>query len=203
LRPEVLVSERLSAICVYCASSPGSDPAFDTVAASFGRLLAERQLGLVYGGGHVGLMGVLADAALAAGGSVHGVITRALQDKEVAHQRLTAMTVVETMHERKAAMADLADGFVMLPGGFGTLDEFFEVVTWTQLGIHSKPCGILNVNGFFDPLLVFIDGAARERLVRPEHRDMLIVETDPAAILDRLGSAVPVAVDKWLDRSER
>jgi uncharacterized protein (TIGR00730 family) len=200
---EVLVSKTLSAVCVYCASSPGVDPAFEATVASFGRLLAERQLGLVYGGGHVGLMGVLADAALAAGGSVHGVITRALEDKEVAHQRLTAMTVVETMHERKAAMADLADGFVMLPGGFGTLDEFFEVVTWTQLGIHSKPCGILNVNGFFDSLLVFIERATRERLVRPEHRDMLIVETDAAAVLDRLSSAVPVAADKWLDRSER
>jgi uncharacterized protein (TIGR00730 family) len=197
------VSDTLSAVCVYCASSPGVDPAFHAAAASFGRALAERQLGLVYGGGHVGLMGVLADAVLSAGGSVHGVMTRSLVQKEVAHQGLTAMTVVETMHERKAAMADLADGFVMLPGGFGTLDEFFEVVTWTQLGIHAKSCGILNVSGFFDSLLAFVERAARERLVRSEHRDMLIVETDPTAILDRLGAAAPVTIDKWLDRSAR
>jgi uncharacterized protein (TIGR00730 family) len=199
----VLVSETLSAVCVYCGSSPGADPAFAAAAASFGRVLAERRVGVVYGGGHVGLMGALADAALAAGGSVHGVITRALEQKELAHDGLTAMTVVETMHERKAAMADLADGFVMLPGGFGTLDEFFEVVTWTQLGIHSKPCGVLNVSGYFDPLLAFVERAAEERLVRAEHRDMLIVETDPDAMLDRLAAATPAPVDKWLDRTER
>jgi uncharacterized protein (TIGR00730 family) len=197
------VSETLPAICVYCGSSPGVDPAFGEAAAAFGRMLAERGVGLVYGGGHVGLMGVLADAALAAGGSVHGVITRALEQKELAHEGLTTMTVVETMHERKAAMADLARGFVMLPGGFGTLDEFFEVVTWTQLGIHSKPCGVLNVGGYFDPLLAFIARAADERLVRAEHRNLLIVETEPAAMLDRLATATPTAVDKWLDRSER
>jgi uncharacterized protein (TIGR00730 family) len=188
---------------VYCGSSPGVDPAFARTAASFGRALAERQLGLVYGGGHVGLMGVLADAALAGGGSVHGVITRALELKEVAHRGATPMTVVDTMHERKTVIADLADGFVMLPGGFGTLDEFFEVVTWSQLGIHSKPCGVLNVNGFFDPLLAFIEHAVRERLIRAEHRDMLIVARDTSEMLDRLLAAEPVVIDKWLDQSER
>lgn len=192
-----------SAVCVYCASSPGVDPAFAAAAASLGQLLAQRGITLVYGGGHVGLMGVLADAALAEGGDVHGVITRALEAKEIAHRGLTTLEVVETMHERKAAMADLADAFIMLPGGFGTLEEFFEVVTWTQLGIHTKPCGVLNVRGFFDPLVGLFELATRERFVRAEHRDMLIIESDPTRILDRLSAWTPVIVDKWLDRSQR
>src|SRR3954471_5316420 len=132
----------MQSLGVYCASSPGIDPWFAEAAASLGAAIADRGLRLVYGGGHVGLMGVVADAVLSGGGEVHGVITRALEAKEVAHRGLTELLVVETMHERKAVMADLADGFIMLPGGFGTLDEFFEVVTWTQLGIHLKPCGI-------------------------------------------------------------
>jgi uncharacterized protein (TIGR00730 family) len=148
-------------------------------------------------------MGVVADAALGEGGEVHGVITRALEQKEIAHRGLTMLTVVETMHERKAAMADMADGFLMLPGGFGTLDEFFEAVTWTQLGVHAKPCGALNVNGFFDPLLALLARAAEQRFLIPEHRDLVIVEADPAMMIDRLRSWVPVTVDKWLDRSER
>ena len=148
-------------------------------------------------------MGVLADAALAEGGEVHGVITRALEDKEIAHRGLTTLKVVETMHERKAAMADMADAFVMLPGGFGTLEEFLEVVTWTQLGIHTKPCGVLNVRGFFDPLVALFATATQQRFVREEHRDMVIVEPDPVTMLDQLGSWAPVTVDKWLDRSQR
>ena len=195
--------ESLSSVCVYCGSSPGVDPGFRSAAASLGRLLARRGLRLVYGGGHVGLMGVVADAALGEGGEVHGVITRALEQKEIAHRGLTMLTVVETMHERKAAMADMADGFLMLPGGFGTLDEFFEAVTWTQLGVHAKPCGALNVNGFFDPLLALLARAAEQRFLIPEHRDLVIVEADPAMMIDRLRSWVPVTVDKWLDRSER
>jgi len=197
------VPESLSSVCVYCGSSPGVDPGFRSAAASLGRLLARRGLRLVYGGGHVGLMGVVADAALGEGGEVHGVITRALEQKEIAHRGLTMLTVVETMHERKAAMADMADGFLMLPGGFGTLDEFFEAVTWTQLGVHAKPCGALNVNGFFDPLLALLARAAEQRFLIPEHRDLVIVEADPAMMIDRLRSWVPVTVDKWLDRSER
>ncbi len=193
----------LSSVAVYCGSSPGADPAFAAAAASLGRLLAGRGIRLVYGGGHVGLMGVLADAVLRHGGEVHGVITRALEEKEVAHQDLTALQVVATMHERKAAMADLSDGFIMLPGGFGTLDEFFEVVTWTQLGIHAKPCGILNVNGFFDPLRELLELATTQRFLRPEHRDMVVMESDPVAMLERLSSWRPSTVDKWLDRSER
>lgn len=193
----------LSSICVYCASSPGVDPGFAEAAASLGQLLARRGVRLVYGGGHVGLMGVVADAALAEGGEVHGVITRALENKEIAHRGLTTLQVMETMHDRKAAMADMADAFIMLPGGFGTLEEFLEVVTWTQLGVHSKPCGVLNVRGFFDPLVALFDTATQERFVRPEHRDMVVIESDAATMLDRLRSWTPVTIDKWLDRSER
>ena len=197
------MSEELSTLCVYCASSPGIDPDFGLAASSFGRLLVERQIRLVYGGGHVGLMGLLADAVLQEGGQVHGVITRALEDEEVAHQGLTTLEVVDTMHQRKAAMADLADGFVMLPGGFGTLDEFMEAVTWTQLGIHSKPCGVLDVKGYFDPLRAMLERATRERFMREQHRDIVIVESDPEALLDRLSSWKPSTVEKWLDQGER
>ncbi len=193
----------LTSVGVYCASSPGVDPGFAEAAESLGRLLARRHIRLVYGGGRVGLMGVLADAALSEGGLVHGVITRALKEKEVAHLGLTTLQVVTTMHERKAAMADQSDAFVMLPGGFGTLDEFFEVLTWSQLGIHSKPCGILNVNGFFDPLLELFQLATRQRFLRGEHRDMVLIEPDPESMIDRLCSWTPVTVDKWLDRDQR
>jgi uncharacterized protein (TIGR00730 family) len=197
------VPPKLATIGVYCASSTGTDPVFADAAAALGRLLAEQGIRLVYGGGHVGLMGVLADAALDAGGNVHGVITRALADHEVAHEHLTSLDVVETMHERKAAMSDLADGFIMLPGGFGTFDEFFEAVTWTQLGIHTKPCGVLNVDGYFDPLAVLFARATEERFIRPQHRDLIIMESDSATLLDRLRAWTPVTTDKWLDRSER
>jgi uncharacterized protein (TIGR00730 family) len=193
----------LAAVAVYCASSPGVDPAHPAAAADLGRLLAGRGIRLVYGGGHVGLMGVLADAALAAGGEVDGVITRALEAREVAHRGLTRLDVVETMHERKAAMADAADAFVMLPGGFGTLDEFFEALTWTQLGVHAKPCGVLDVGGYFEPLRRLIDVAVEQRFVRPRHRDLVLAADDPGALLDRLDGWRPVPVDKWLDRSER
>jgi len=193
----------LASIAVYCASSPGVDPSFGAAATSLGGAMARRGIRLVYGGGHVGLMGQIADAALAEGGEVHGVITRALEGKELAHPGLTRLEVVDTMHQRKAAMADLADGFIMLPGGFGTLDEFFEVITWTQLGVHAKPCGLLDVDGYFDPLEALLDGAVRQRFIRPEHRGMLMTESDPDALLDRLGSWVPIVIDKWLDRSQR
>ncbi len=188
----------LSSIAVYCASSPGSGPSYAEAATLLGTLLGKRNVRLVYGGGHVGLMGVVADAVLAAGGEAHGFITRALAAMEVAHLGLTSLTVVETMHERKAAMAAAADGFVMLPGGFGTLDEFFEVATWTQLGIHAKPCGVLDVAGFFGPLRSLLDGAADAGFLRAEHRDMVIVDEDPAMLLDRMTAWVPPAVQKWL-----
>ena len=190
-------------MCVYCGSSPGADAAYTTAAASLGSLLARQDIRVVYGGGRVGLMGVLADAAIAGGGRVVGVITRALLAKEVAHRGLQQLVVVDTMHERKAAMSDMADGFVMLPGGFGTLDEFFEAVTWTQLGVHSKPCGILDVNGFFKPLLDLLDEAVRQRFIRIEHREMLIIESTPDLLLGRFDSWRSTAAEKWLDRTDR
>jgi uncharacterized protein (TIGR00730 family) len=196
-------SIRISSVAVYCGSNLGTDPAYAQSAAALGRTLAERGIRLVYGGGHVGLMGAVADAVTQHGGEAHGVITEALQAKEIAHQGLTSLKVVKTMHERKAAMADAADAFIMLPGGFGTFDEFFEVVTWTQLGIHAKPCGILDAAGFFAPLRALLDGAVTAGFVHPAHRDLVIVDEDPARLLGRLAAWVPVTVSKWLDRTDR
>ena len=198
-----MASGSLSSVAVYCGSSPGADPGFAAAAAALGRLLAERGIRLVYGGGHVGLMGVVADACLAGGGEVHGVITRALEAKELAHGGLSSLAVVETMHERKQAMADLAGGFVMLPGGFGTLEEFFEVLTWTQLGIHAKPCGVLDVAGFFAPLRDLLEAATRQRFLRPGHRDLVIMDSEPGRLLDRLDEWQTVVVDKWLGPRQR
>jgi len=193
----------LRAVSVYCGSNPGTDPAYAAAAVAMGTELGRRGIDMVYGGGHVGLMGVAADAALAAGGCVHGVITHALQAHEVEHVGLTSLTIVDTMHERKFMMADRSDAFVMLPGGFGTLDEFFEVVTWTQLGVHTKPCGILDVLGFFDPLLMFLDHATREQFIRPPHRQSIVVDTDAASLLDQLTAIALPTVDKVISREER
>jgi uncharacterized protein (TIGR00730 family) len=197
------MSEELSAVAVYCGSNAGNDPAYAAAAASLGRLLADRGIRLVYGGGQVGLMGVIADAVLERGGDVHGVITEALVAKEVSHPGLARLQVVGTMHERKAVMADAAGAFIMLPGGFGTLDEFFEVLTWTQLGIHAKPCGILDTAGFFDPLRALVDGAVAAGFVHPAHGDMIVVDEEPGRLLDRLAGWSPVTVSKWLNRAER
>jgi len=194
---------QLSAVAVYCGSNFGNDPAYAAAAASLGGTLAERGIRLVYGGGQVGLMGVVADAVLEGGGEVYGVITEALVAREVSHRGLARLQVVGTMHERKAAMADAADAFVMLPGGFGTFDEFFEMLTWTQLGIHAKPCGILDAAGFFGPLRALVDGAVTAGFVHPAHRDMIVLDDDPARLLDRLAAWSPVTVSKWLDRTER
>jgi len=193
----------LRSVAVYCGSNRGNDPAFARAAASLGRVLAERGIRLVYGGGDVGLMGVLADAARDAGGEILGVITRALVDREVAHPGLANLTVVETMHERKAAMSDAADAFVMLPGGFGTFDEFFEAVTWTQLGIHAKPCGVLDVAGYYGPLRAMLDVATRHGFITTVHRDLVIIDDEPTRLLDLLAEWTPVTTDKWLDKSER
>jgi uncharacterized protein (TIGR00730 family) len=166
--------------------------------------MAMRGLELVFGAGHIGLMGVLADAVLAAGGRAVGVIPRALADKELAHQGLTRLHVVETMHQRKALMADSADAFIALPGGYGTGDELFEIVTWAQLGIHDKPIGLLNVAGFFDPLLAWIDHMVEEGFVRPEHGGLLLVEDDVQGLLDRLRDHRPARRrEKWIDQDER
>ena len=194
---------QLSSVAVYCGSNSGTDPAYARAAASLGQTLADRGIRLVYGGGQVGLMGVVADAVTENGGQAYGVITEALRAKEIAHESLTSLQVVGTMHERKAAMADAADAFIMLPGGFGTFDEFFEVLTWTQLGIHAKPCGILDTAGFFAPLRALLDGAVTAGFVHSAHRDMVIMDDDPGRLLDRLAVWTPVTVSKWLDRAER
>jgi uncharacterized protein (TIGR00730 family) len=193
----------LTSAAVYCASSPGFDLTYAQAAGNLGTMLAERGISLVFGGGHVGLMGVVADAVLSGGGQAHGVITRALQRKELAHHGLTSLKITETMHERKSLMADQADAFIMLPGGFGTFDEFFEVLTWTQLGIHAKPCGVLDVAGFFGPLRAQMDAMTSAGFLRPEHRDMVIIDPDPAALLDRLAGWTPPQVQKWLGAAQR
>jgi len=174
------------AVCVFCGSSPGTNPAFTDAAASFGRGLADRGVGLVYGGASIGLMGVVADAAIAAGGRATGVITESLAGHEIAHASLSNLHVVNTMHERKAMMASLADAFAMLPGGFGTLEEFMESVTWAQLGLHDKRCGILNVDGFFDDLLDFVGHAVAEHFIKARQVDRLVVAKDAASLLDAL-----------------
>lgn len=197
------MSANLSSVAVYCGSNSGTDPAYAQAAAALGRVMAGRGISLVFGGGDVGLMGTVARAVLEYGGEAHGVITEGLVAMETASGALTSLRVVETMHERKAVMADAADAFIMLPGGFGTFDEFFEVLTWTQLGIHAKPCGILDVAGFFGPLRTVIDDAVLAGFVHPAHRDMVIVDEDGPRLLDRLASWTPVTVSKLLDRSDR
>jgi uncharacterized protein (TIGR00730 family) len=190
-------------VCVYCGSSPGRDPAYREAAVALVHALAERGIGVVYGGAHVGLMGVVADEALAAGAEVIGVIPQALVDREIAHTGLDDLRVVGSMHERKAQMAELADAFVALPGGLGTLEELFEVATWSQLGLHVKPCGLLNVLGYYDGLAGMLDHAVSERFLRPENRAIILVEADPSAMVDALAAWEPPArVDKWIDREE-
>jgi uncharacterized protein (TIGR00730 family) len=189
-------------LCVFCGSSPGARPEYRAAAAELGRALASRGIGVVYGGASVGLMGVLADAALAAGGEVIGVIPRALLAREVGHSSLPDLRIVGSMHERKALMAELADGFVALPGGIGTLEELFEVWTWAQLGEHEKPCALLDVAGYYRPLLSFVDHQVAEGFVRPEHRRMLVVASDPVGLLDALAAYVPPAVPKWITSPE-
>jgi len=189
---------KFDSVCVFCASSIGAKPVYAESARRFGEALAARGIALVFGGGCVGLMGVLADAAIGAGGRAIGVIPRALVEREIAHRGLTTLHVVETMHERKQRMADLADAFVMLPGGFGTWDEFCEMVTWAQLGIHRKPLGVLNVGGYYDPMLAMADRAVADGFVSAVQRDRLVVDDDEDRLLERLALApVPVEV-KWL-----
>ena len=187
-------------ICVFCGASPGSSPRYLEAARKMGETLARRGLGLVYGGGSVGLMGAVADATLAAGGEVIGVIPRALQLRELAHARLTKLHVVASMHERKAKMADLSDGFVALPGGMGTLEEMAEILTWAQLGLHDRPSGLLDVDGYYAPLIGFFDQAVASGFLRPEHRALLLVESDPDALLDRFATWKPPLVEKWIER---
>lgn len=193
----------LRSICLFCGSSPGLDPAFKMAAAQLGSTLAHNNIRLVFGGGHVGLMGIAADACLSAGGEAVGVIPRKLMEKEVGHTGLTQMHVVETMHERKALMTQLSDAFIALPGGYGTLDELFEALTWQQLSYHLLPVGVLNVSGFFDHLIQFLDHAREQRLLRDAHRDSLIVDTDLTRLIGRMQKFVPPNNEKWLDSAAK
>jgi len=194
------MATQIQRICVFCGSSPGASPQYAEVASQLGGILADRRLTLVYGGGNVGLMGILANAVLANRGEVIGVIPQALADREVAHIGLSDLRIVGSMHERKALMADLADAFIALPGGLGTLEEFCEVLTWAQLGLHRKPCGLLNTGDYFRQLIAFFDHAVAERFLRPEHRAMVVVEQEPATLIDRFAHFEAPALEKWIDR---
>ncbi|MBX3312818.1 MAG: TIGR00730 family Rossman fold protein [Actinobacteria bacterium] len=193
----------LRAVTVFCGSSTGTDPAHRAGAVALGEVLVTRGIDLVYGGGSVGLMGVVADTVLAGGRRVTGVIPRHLYEKEVGHDGLTDLLIVESMHERKLAMADRADAFVALPGGIGTFEELFEVLTWTQLGIHDKPVGVLDVAGFYRPLLAFLDNTVEAGFLRPEHRANVLADDDPEALLDALSAWTPPATAKWADPTDR
>jgi uncharacterized protein (TIGR00730 family) len=190
-------------ICVFCGSSPGSRPEYRAAAEEMGAELVRRNIGLVYGGGNVGLMGIIADAVLKAEGEAVGVIPEHIMSREIGHKGLTKLHVVHSMHERKALMADLSDAFIAMPGGFGTLEEFCEVLAWSQLGLHAKPCGILNVRGFYTPLLAMFDHAVEERFLKPENRALVLARDSAAALLQALEEWRPVRVEKWLDRETR
>jgi len=190
-------------ICVFCGANPGHNPLYRNEAEKLGRLLAARGIELVYGGGNVGLMGVVADACLSAGGSVIGVIPQALMGKEVdgrhvEHRALNRLEIVDSMHTRKARMAELADGFIAMPGGFGTFEEFCEILTWGQLGFHVKPMGLLNVNGFYDPLLALFDHAVGEGFLRPQNRAMALADSDGERLLAAMAAFQPEPVSNWL-----
>ena len=189
-------------ICVYCGSSPGRLEAYAIGARALARALVDRNLGLVYGGAGIGLMGLVADTVLQLGGRAVGVIPAALARKEVVHKGLSELHITQSMHERKTMMAELSDGFIAMPGGIGTFEEIFEIWTWSQLGIHAKPCGLLNVAGYYDALTTFLDHAATEQFLKPQHRSLLIVEHEPEALLDRFASYQPPSVQKWLDPDE-
>jgi len=187
-----------NSICVFAASSPGSDPAFAAAARELGAALVSRGYGLVYGGASVGLMGAVADSVLEAGGRVIGVMPDFLVAKEIAHKHISELKITASMHERKTVMASLANGFVALPGGFGTLEEFFEVLTWGQLALHGKPCALLNVSGYYDSLLAFLDSAVTKRLLRAENRALVLVSSNVGELLDQVQAYAPPATTKWI-----
>ena len=186
-------------ICVYAGSNPGADPAYREGARILGATLAERGIGLVYGGGRTGLMGAVADGCRAAGGDVTGIIPDFLEEKEVAHHEIADLRVVGSMHERKTLMAELSDGFIALPGGIGTFEELFEIWTWSQLGQHGKPCGLLNVAGFYDGLAAFLDAVVEQGFLQEQHRRTLITGDDPGALLDAFAAYEPPTGGKWLE----
>ena len=189
-------------ICVFCGSSAGVQPEYKAAAAEMGALLARKGIGLVYGGANVGLMGVIADSALAAGGDVIGVMPDSLVAKEVAHRQLRDLRIVSSMHERKALMAELSDAFIALPGGYGTLEEFCEVLTWSQLGIHRKACGLLNTCGYYDGLLALLDHAVAERFLKPVNRGLVLSDTNPERLIERVLEYDVPLVPKWVDRAQ-
>lgn len=192
----------INSICIYCGSSPGRLDAYASAACSLAEALVNRNIRLVYGGAGIGIMGILADHVLKLGGQAIGVIPKALAHKEVAHPHLTELHVTQSMHERKMLMAELSDGFIALPGGIGTLEELFEIWTWAQLGFHHKPCGLLNVAGYYDALIQFLDHVLAEQFVNEHHRSMLMVETNPEALLDRYFNYQPPAVKHWVGKDE-
>jgi uncharacterized protein (TIGR00730 family) len=192
----------INSICIYCGSSPGRLDAYASAAFSLAGALVSRNIRLVYGGASIGIMGMVANQVLKLGGEVIGVIPKALAHKEVAHHHLTELHVTESMHDRKMLMAELSDGFIALPGGIGTLEELFEIWTWAQLGFHQKPCGLLNVEGYYDSLIKFLDHVLTEQFVKPHHRGMLMVESDPDALLERYIHYHPPVVEQWLGKDE-
>ncbi|THF78749.1 LOG family protein [Cohnella fermenti] len=192
----------MQSIAVYCGSSLGASPIYKEAAASLGREIARRGLALVYGGASVGLMGAVADAVLEEGGRVVGILPGFLQSREIAHKGLSELIVVDSMHERKAKMAELADGFLSLPGGPGTMEEFFETFTWAQLGLHGKPCGLLNVNGYYDPLASMFETMLSEQFMQEKYRPMLLIDTDPGSLLDRFERYSPPSVKTYLKNEQ-
>jgi uncharacterized protein (TIGR00730 family) len=200
LESQIVGDRDLRSVCVFCGSNAGASAAHALATRALARAIVKRGLALVYGGGSIGLMGVLAGEALAAGGRVTGVTPRRLVERELVRNDLSEFHVVETLQERKSLMAEISDGFIALPGGFGTLDELFEMLTWTQLGLHRKPCALLDVEGYYERLIAFLDHAVEQRFVTAAHRAMLIVERDPDAMLDRLAAERPPESSKWMDR---
>jgi uncharacterized protein (TIGR00730 family) len=192
----------LHTVCVFCAANPGVRPIYVDRARAMGRFLAESGRRVVYGGGRTGLMGALAEGALGAGGEIIGIMPKHLVDREVAHTGLTQLHVVTSMHERKALLAELSDGFLAMPGGLGTMEELFEIWTWGQLGLHRKPYGLLEMDGFFTPLLAFLDHAVGEGFIQRLNRDLLVVDTDPAALIARMEAVEPPALARWMSREE-
>jgi uncharacterized protein (TIGR00730 family) len=193
-----MLAMKIKNICVNCGSNTGTMPEYLKAAIDLGRYLAKNNIGIVYGGAGVGLMGAVASSALHNNGKVIGVIPESFADR-VAHSNLTELHIVSTMHERKTMMFELSDGFIALPGGMGTIEEIFEVLTWAQLGYHTKPCGILNISGYYDSMLTFLKNAVDQRFIRKEHKDLLLVDVDPASLLTRFNNYEAVPIEKWID----